>query len=149
MKSIILFSNDALNWSKVTVTNFTLLRKISILNKSCYFKLSIHPKSNGFHINIKLQLFLNIKMILAPLHSKNAGLFFFYPNAGFSLLGHFIGLVLIFLPRCWVILTLGIFLPNRWVDPVSGQQLLRAQLFHRRERFSAPLPWTWCTLSRK
>ncbi len=30
-------------------------------------------------------------------------LFFFNPNAGFSLLGHFIGLFLIFLPRCWVI----------------------------------------------
>ncbi len=57
--------------------------------------------------------------------------YFFYPNAGFSLLGHFIGLFLIFLPRfcwgifltqmlgsaCWVIL-LGYFLyflPRCWV----------------------------------
>ncbi len=43
-------------------------------------------------------------------------------NAGFSLLGHFIGLFFISLPRCWVILNLGyFFLPNRWFDPVSGE----------------------------
>ncbi len=29
--------------------------------------------------------------------------YFFNPNAGFSLLGHFIGLFFIFLPRCWVV----------------------------------------------
>ncbi len=48
--------------------------------------------------------------------------YFFKPNAGFSLLGHFIGLFLIFLPRCWVIFNTGLFfLPNHWVEPVSDE----------------------------
>ncbi len=33
MKLILLFSKDPLNWSKVTVKTFTMLQKISILNK--------------------------------------------------------------------------------------------------------------------
>ncbi len=33
---------------------------------------------------------------------KMLGYICFNPNAGFSLLGHFIRLFLIFLPRCWV-----------------------------------------------
>ncbi len=36
---ILLFSNDALNWLKVTVNIFIMLQKISISNKCCYFEL--------------------------------------------------------------------------------------------------------------
>ncbi len=84
-----------------------------------------------------LDQYSKVKIIITPYTLKNAGLFFFNPNAGFSLLGHFIGLFLIFLPRCWVIfifftqtlgsafwviLTMGyFFLPNRWVELVSGE----------------------------
>ncbi len=38
----LLFSKDALNWSKVTVKIFIILQKISISNKCCSFELSIH-----------------------------------------------------------------------------------------------------------
>ncbi len=42
MKSILLFSKDVLNWSKVTVKTFIMSQNNYILNKCCSFKLSIH-----------------------------------------------------------------------------------------------------------
>ncbi len=46
-------------------------------------------------------------------YTLNAGLFLF-SNGVLSLLGHFIGLLLMFLPRCWVIFKAGLYflLPN-------------------------------------
>ncbi len=45
--------------------------------------------------------------------------YFFKPNASFSLLGHFTGLFLIFLPRCGFVLFL-FFLPKCWVQLVGS-----------------------------
>ncbi len=41
-KLILLFSNDALNSSKVTAKTFITLQKISISNKCCSFEIFIH-----------------------------------------------------------------------------------------------------------
>ncbi len=51
-KWILLFSIDALNWSKVTVKTFTMLQKILIENKFCSFELSIHQRilTKCFHV---------------------------------------------------------------------------------------------------
>ncbi len=57
-KFIFLFSNDSLNWSKVTVKTCIMLQKISILIKCCSYELFIHllilnnKMYNGFHKKI-------------------------------------------------------------------------------------------------
>ncbi len=43
-KLILLFSKDALNWSKVTVKIFIMLQNIYFSKKCCSFELSIHHR---------------------------------------------------------------------------------------------------------
>ncbi len=42
---ILLFSKDALNWSKVMIKTFIMLQKISISDKCCSSELSIHQRN--------------------------------------------------------------------------------------------------------
>ncbi len=52
-KLILLFSKDALNWSKVMIKTFIMLQIISISDKCCSSELSIHQRN----LNNSTQLF--------------------------------------------------------------------------------------------
>ncbi len=63
-KLILLFSKDALNWSKVMIKTFIMLQIIYISDKCCSSELSIHQRNlKKFYIifNIILNVFLSSK----------------------------------------------------------------------------------------